>query len=225
MNFHAPLLSLREIQVMRLAAEGLTAKATAKALHISGSAVNLYLTNARHKLGAKTKAEAIAMLIEAGPFLRESMEQLRENPGEVSAEQREHVEEVQFISRQLRHLLDDMSIAEFTQKTQHGDDSVWTELAERFLRTAASALGYGIVKHQESKWQDHGRLMHHAESAPAVGASVGGSPKRPLWDHTLHHGGTCGLESDNCSRPSDPATVAIADTHQQVPRTHTKLVL
>ena len=77
MTLHAPLLSLREIHVMRLAAEGMTAKATAIALHISESAVNLYLMNARHKLGARTKSEAIAILMDAEPLMKESIEQVK----------------------------------------------------------------------------------------------------------------------------------------------------
>ena len=146
MTLHASLLSLREVQAMRLAAKGMTAKATAKALHISASAVNLYLTNARHKLGARTKSEAIAILLEAGPTFRESIEYLREQKGYATPEEERRFNERRQISRKLRDLLDDMSIVEVTQKVRNAEDPLWTELAEQFLHTAAEALGYGIVK-------------------------------------------------------------------------------
>lgn len=153
---------------MRLAAEGLTAKATAKALQISESAVNLYLTNARHKLGAKTKARAFALLIEAGPLLSENIEQLRDHPGAIATKQSQHADDQKFMSNQLRHLLDDISMAEFSHTANKCDDTVWNELADQFLRTAAAALGYGIIRHHEGDGPERRQL-----TGPRVDAASG----------------------------------------------------
>ncbi len=59
-------LSPREVDVLRGAAAGLTAKETAEHLGISASAVNLYLSRAQLKLGAKNKTHAVVIAINQG---------------------------------------------------------------------------------------------------------------------------------------------------------------
>lgn len=54
-------LSQREIEVLKLAASGLTAKQTANILGVSESAVAMYLSKGERKLGAQTKAHAVAI--------------------------------------------------------------------------------------------------------------------------------------------------------------------
>jgi DNA-binding CsgD family transcriptional regulator len=54
-------LSQRELEVLRLAASGLTAKQTANVLGVSEAAVAMYLAKAERKLGAQTKAHAVAI--------------------------------------------------------------------------------------------------------------------------------------------------------------------
>lgn len=148
MNMHIPLLSLREIQVLRLAAEGLTAKATATALHLSESAVNLYLVHARQKLGAKTKAEAIAMWMESGSVISESIEHVKAAVRRNSSRQDDHLHEMVLLSNKMRRLLEDMLIADVTRNTENGDQAIWNDLAEKFLKTAAQACGFQVVKVQ-----------------------------------------------------------------------------
>ena len=54
-------LSQREIEVLKLAASGLTAKQTANILGVSESAVAMDLSKGERKLGAQTKAHAVAI--------------------------------------------------------------------------------------------------------------------------------------------------------------------
>lgn len=54
-------LSQRELEVLRLAASGLTAKQTANVLGVSESAAAMYLAKGARKLGAQTKAHAVAI--------------------------------------------------------------------------------------------------------------------------------------------------------------------
>jgi DNA-binding CsgD family transcriptional regulator len=59
-------LSPREREVLLWAAEGKTAWETAQLLRVSESAVNLYASNAMHKLRAKTKTQAVAIAVRNG---------------------------------------------------------------------------------------------------------------------------------------------------------------
>jgi DNA-binding CsgD family transcriptional regulator len=59
-------LSPREREVLQWAAEGKTAWETAQLLRVSESAVNLYASNAMHKLRAKTKTQAVAVAVRNG---------------------------------------------------------------------------------------------------------------------------------------------------------------
>jgi DNA-binding CsgD family transcriptional regulator len=59
-------LSPREREVLLWAAEGKTAWETARLLRVSESAVNLYASNAMHKLRAKTKTQAVAIAVRNG---------------------------------------------------------------------------------------------------------------------------------------------------------------
>jgi len=59
-------LSNRELEVLRLAASGLTAKQTANIIGVSEAAVAMYLGKCALKLGAKTKAHAVAIAIAVG---------------------------------------------------------------------------------------------------------------------------------------------------------------
>jgi DNA-binding CsgD family transcriptional regulator len=54
-------LSQRELEVLKLAASGLTAKQTANIIGVSESAVAMYLAKGARKLGAQTKAHAVAI--------------------------------------------------------------------------------------------------------------------------------------------------------------------
>ena len=54
-------LSQRELEVLRMAASGLTARQTAEVLGLSASAVAMYLAKGERKLGAQTKAHAVAI--------------------------------------------------------------------------------------------------------------------------------------------------------------------
>jgi DNA-binding CsgD family transcriptional regulator len=59
-------LSPRELEVLRAAGAGLSAKETADLLGISASAVNLYVARAAFKLQAKNKAQAIVIAMHKG---------------------------------------------------------------------------------------------------------------------------------------------------------------
>ena len=59
-------LSQRELEVLKLAASGLTAKQTANILGVSESAVAMYLAKGERKLGAQTKAHAVAIATALG---------------------------------------------------------------------------------------------------------------------------------------------------------------
>lgn len=59
-------LSLREKECLLWLCAGFRSSMIADRLSISESAVNLYITNAKHKLGAKTREQAIARAIQSG---------------------------------------------------------------------------------------------------------------------------------------------------------------
>ncbi|CAB4931620.1 unannotated protein [freshwater metagenome] len=59
-------LSPRERQVLQLLAEGLTSGQLAEALGISEETVKTHVTNAKRKLGAHTRAQAIALALRDG---------------------------------------------------------------------------------------------------------------------------------------------------------------
>jgi DNA-binding NarL/FixJ family response regulator len=59
-------LSPREIEVLRAAGAGFTAKETADLIGLSVSAVNLYMVRAIFKLGVKNKTEAVVKAMHAG---------------------------------------------------------------------------------------------------------------------------------------------------------------
>lgn len=151
MTVHTPHLSLRELQVLHLAAEGLTAKETAKLLHLSESAVNLYTCHARRKLGAKTKAEAIAVMMETGEITRESIEGIKPMKRNKFAPHNGALQDLLVISNRLRHLLEVMLLADVGLKTDDGNPAVWNELAEKFLKIAAHSCGYHIYKSPASR--------------------------------------------------------------------------
>ena len=56
----APELSRRELEILRLAAEGLTAAAAAAALNVTEATIKFHLAGVRKKLGVRKTAEAIA---------------------------------------------------------------------------------------------------------------------------------------------------------------------
>jgi DNA-binding CsgD family transcriptional regulator len=60
------VLSVREREVLLLAAEGKTGPQTAKLLKLSVSAVRLYTSNAMQKLGASNKTQAVAIAYQKG---------------------------------------------------------------------------------------------------------------------------------------------------------------
>lgn len=59
-------LSQRELSVLKMAASGLTARQTAEVLGLSASAVAMYLAKGERKLGAQTKAHAVAIATTLG---------------------------------------------------------------------------------------------------------------------------------------------------------------
>lgn len=59
-------LSQRELEVLKMAASGLTARQTAEVLGLSASAVAMYLAKGERKLGAQTKAHAVAIATTLG---------------------------------------------------------------------------------------------------------------------------------------------------------------
>lgn len=61
-------LSPRERQVLQWAAEGKTARETARLLQVSESAVNLYSARAMNKLRARTKTQAVAIAVRNAMF-------------------------------------------------------------------------------------------------------------------------------------------------------------
>ncbi len=60
------ILSRREVEVLDLASRGCTDRDIAKRLSISPKTVNDYKSNARHKFGAKTTTEAVAIATRRG---------------------------------------------------------------------------------------------------------------------------------------------------------------
>ncbi len=65
-RFNAAPLSHREVQCLRFLAQGYRTKDIARALDLSSAAVELYLRNARRKLGAATREQAVAMFTAQG---------------------------------------------------------------------------------------------------------------------------------------------------------------
>lgn len=63
------LLAPREVQCLRLLAQGYRTKDIARTLDLSAAAVELYLRNARRKLGASTREQAIAIVSTQGMTL------------------------------------------------------------------------------------------------------------------------------------------------------------
>ena len=59
-------LNERELAVLNLAAQGMTNPAIAKRLHLSESTVKLALRSGYRKLGAKSRAQAVAKASEMG---------------------------------------------------------------------------------------------------------------------------------------------------------------
>ncbi|HEY8807877.1 MAG TPA: LuxR C-terminal-related transcriptional regulator [Candidatus Limnocylindria bacterium] len=60
-------LSIRESQILRLVAAGMTTKEIAATLSIADSTVNWHVGNALAKLGAASRAEAVAIMLRDGP--------------------------------------------------------------------------------------------------------------------------------------------------------------
>jgi hypothetical protein len=134
------------MQVLRSAASGQTAKVTAFALHLSTSAVSLYMLNARRKLGAKTKSEAIVMLMNTGADLNESIECAMSRMRDNDSTKTDQLHEMQLISSQMRRLVEGMVLADATNVVQNTDLTAGVEMTVKLLRTAAHALGYEIVR-------------------------------------------------------------------------------
>jgi DNA-binding CsgD family transcriptional regulator len=61
-------LSARELEVLRLVAQGLSSKAIGRQLFLAPSTVNYYLTSVFHKLGVDTRAQAVAVAAQRGLF-------------------------------------------------------------------------------------------------------------------------------------------------------------
>jgi two-component system nitrate/nitrite response regulator NarL len=62
----APLLSVRELEVLRLTSDGCSAKEIAERLDISATTVRTYLTHAYDKLGVSDRAAAVAEAMRRG---------------------------------------------------------------------------------------------------------------------------------------------------------------
>ncbi len=62
----APLVSKREIECLRLTADGLTSEDIATALGLSVHTANQYLTNSAHKLNAVNRIHAVAKALRCG---------------------------------------------------------------------------------------------------------------------------------------------------------------
>ncbi len=60
-------LSIRERQILRLVAAGMTTKEISATLSIADSTVNWHVGNALAKLGASSRAEAVAIMLRDGP--------------------------------------------------------------------------------------------------------------------------------------------------------------
>lgn len=65
---HKKILSMREWECLRLLAQGQRNKDIARSLSISTAAVELYLRNARIKLGAATREQSVALATARGLF-------------------------------------------------------------------------------------------------------------------------------------------------------------
>jgi DNA-binding CsgD family transcriptional regulator len=62
-------LTPRQVEVVRLACLGLTAKETARQLGISKNTVDEHLSEARRRVGARTKSRLVGWAIAAGVVL------------------------------------------------------------------------------------------------------------------------------------------------------------
>jgi DNA-binding CsgD family transcriptional regulator len=58
----SPVLTDREVEILSLVAQGLTAESIASRLGISGRTVNFHKQNLRARLGVSTTVEAVAWL-------------------------------------------------------------------------------------------------------------------------------------------------------------------
>lgn len=63
-----PALTSREIEVLRLAAQGLTNSAIAERLHLKTETVKTHLSRAFERLGARDRANAVAICMRRGLF-------------------------------------------------------------------------------------------------------------------------------------------------------------
>ena len=63
---HPARLSPRMVDVLRLLAQGKTHDQSAQLLGISPSAVKMYITGAKRRLGVKTRSEAIVAAVAGG---------------------------------------------------------------------------------------------------------------------------------------------------------------
>jgi DNA-binding CsgD family transcriptional regulator len=59
-------LTSREIQALRLVAEGRTGKEAARAMNITHAGVKWHLAKAMKKLGARSRTEAVAISLKRG---------------------------------------------------------------------------------------------------------------------------------------------------------------
>jgi len=65
-NGHAKTLSPREREIMGLLSQGLSGEEAAKQLHLSSETVRTHVRNAMSKLGAATRAHAVALALQRG---------------------------------------------------------------------------------------------------------------------------------------------------------------
>jgi DNA-binding CsgD family transcriptional regulator len=66
LNDAEPHLTAREIECLSALADGLSSEAIASHLQISIPTVAMHLTNARHKLNAKSREHAVAIALRTG---------------------------------------------------------------------------------------------------------------------------------------------------------------
>jgi len=59
-------LTEREAEVLRLVAQGRSSKAIGRQLFLSPSTINQHVTSVFHKLGADTRAQAVAVAAQRG---------------------------------------------------------------------------------------------------------------------------------------------------------------
>lgn len=68
LNGPSGALTARELECMRLIADGKIDREIAAALSISATTVKFHVNAARRKLGARTRAQAVARLVLSGLF-------------------------------------------------------------------------------------------------------------------------------------------------------------